>query len=183
MMRTIDVRDLLGHPGASKTQALLDTIQGLGTELAAVPEDRPIAGELLLESVVEGILASGRLSGTMTLQCARCLRGFSESFDVEVAGEMFTTAPGPDSDEYPLDPAGELDPEQLVRDAVGIELPFSPLCKPDCLGLCTRCGGDLNLGECTCTEPEPDPRLSELAALFEGIELEEDHDRSEGRTT
>ena len=181
MMRAIDVRDLLGHPGASKTQALRDTIQGLGSELAAVPEDRPIEGELLLESVVEGILASGRLSGTMTLRCARCLKDFTRPFDVEVEGEMFTTTPDPDSDDYPLDPAGGLDPEQLVRDAVGLELPFSPLCQRDCLGLCMRCGGDLNLGECTCPESEPDPRWTGLDAIFADIDLEQTHD-AEGRT-
>ena len=36
----------------------------------------------------------------------------------------------------------------MVRDAVGVELPFSPLASPDCQGLCPVCGGDRNLGEC-----------------------------------
>ena len=164
-MRAIDVRDLLGHPGASRTADLRDTIEGLETELAAVPDDAPIAGELLLESVVEGILASGRLTGRMALRCARCLKDFERPFSVGVS-ELFAIVPAPDSDEYPIDPEGELDPEQMVRDSVGPELPFSPLCKPDCLGLCVRCGGDLNLGECVCPEPSPDPRWAELEALF-----------------
>lgn len=162
-MRAIDVRDLLGHPGASRTQALHDTVQGLGIELASVSD--AIDAELLLESVVEGILVSGRLTGTMSLRCARCLKDFTRSFDVQVAGELFTPRPAPDSDEYPLDPEGSLDPEQLVRDAVGIELPFSPLCAPDCRGLCPVCGGDLNLGECPGHE-QADPRWAELTDLF-----------------
>lgn len=164
-MRAIDVRDLVGNPGASRTADLHDTIAGLGTELAAVPDDEPIAGELLLESVSEGILATGRLSGRMALHCARCLKEFDRPFDVEIS-ELFSAEPAPDSDEYRLDPQGELDPEQMVRDSVGPELPFSPLCKPDCLGLCSTCGGDLNLGECTCPQPSPDPRWAELDALL-----------------
>jgi uncharacterized protein len=169
MMHAIDVRDLLGHPGASKTQPLHDTIEGLGTELARVPEDTPVDGELVLESVLEGILASGHLVGTMALRCARCLKEFSRPFDVEVSGELFTSRPADGSDEYPLDAGGDLDPEQLVRDAVGLELPFSPLCTPECLGLCNVCGGDRNLGECPGHE-EVDPRWSQLTALFTQID-------------
>jgi DUF177 domain-containing protein len=164
-MHPIDVRDLLGHPGASKVERLRETIGDLGTELARVPEDMPVEGELLLESVLEGILATGRLSGTMSLRCARCLKEFTRDFDVEVAGELFTPRPAEDADDYPLDPGGELDPEQLVRDAVGLELPFSPLCTPGCQGLCTVCGGDRNLGECPGHE-ETDPRWADLATLF-----------------
>jgi hypothetical protein len=33
--------------------------------------------------------------------------------------------------------------------------------------LCARCGGNLNLGECTCTESEIDPRWDGLEALLE----------------
>jgi len=168
-MHAIDVRDLLGQPGASKVAPLHDTIEDLGTELARVPDDVPVDGELLLESVLEGILASGHVAGTMSLRCARCLKEFSRAFDVPVAGELFTPRPAEGSDEYPLDPAGDLDPEPLVRDAVGLELPFSPLCTPGCLGLCTVCGGDRNLGECPGHE-ETDPRwsgLDELLAAFD----------------
>jgi uncharacterized protein len=43
-------------------------------------------------------------------------------------------------------------------------MPFSPLCRPECLGLCERCGGDRNLGECSCG-PEVDPRWSVLDNL------------------
>ena len=164
-MHPIDVRDLLGHPGASRATELRDTLPGLGTELARVAEDTPVEGELLLESVVEGILASGRLSGMMSLRCARCLKDFTRPFDVAVEGELFVEYPAPDSDDYPIDPRGSLDPEQLVRDAVGLELPFSPLCRPDCLGICGTCGGDRNLGECPGHE-DTDPRWAALEALL-----------------
>jgi uncharacterized protein len=168
----IDVRDLVGRPGTSKVEQVSGTLEDLETELAGVADDAPIRGELVLESITEGILASGRLEGSFTLRCARCLRGFQRGFSVDLS-ELFVSHPHQDSDEYPLDPEGYLEPDQMVRDVIGVELPFAPVCRPDCRGLCSRCGGDLNLGECTCAEPQIDPRWEGLEALLDALESAE----------
>ena len=163
----IDVHDLLGHPGASRRHDALGTIEGLATELVAVPDDAPLGGSLLLESVVEGILVSGSIAGTWTLRCARCLTEWTEPFSVEVH-ELFAgdgkVATDPDDDVYAL-VEDEIDLDQLIRDAVGVEMPFAPLCRPDCLGLCEICGGNRNLGECPGHETV-DPRFAVLAELL-----------------
>ena len=158
MSVSLDVRDLVGRPGASRHVRVGEPVQGLATELARVPDDSPVDAELLLESVVEGILVSGAVSGVYVLTCARCLTPILQPFRVDVQ-ELF--APGAtdagarvEADEYPLGD-GEIDLEPMIRDAVVLAMPYSPLCRPDCLGLCARCGGNRNLGECTC-EPEPD---------------------------
>jgi uncharacterized protein len=163
-MRAIDVRDLLEHPGASRTVRVREPVPGLRTELAAVPEDVPIEGDLTLESVVEGIYVTGSFGGKMTLVCARCLTEFEHGFDVDVR-ELVAREPGPE-DDYALDPDLTLDPEPIVRDAVVLQMPFSPLCRPDCLGLCEICGGDRNLGECPGHEAT-DPRWAALEGLFD----------------
>ncbi len=164
-LATFDVRELLGHPGMSQRRVLGGSLSGLGNELARVPDDEPVAGELRLESVVEGILVSGTVACTVQLRCARCLKEFEQPLAVPVS-ELFVMQPAPDSEDYPLDPEGELDPEQMVRDAVGVELPFSPLCMPDCKGLCEVCGGDRNLGECP-GHAETDPRWAALDQLLQ----------------
>ena len=164
---TIDVRDLVGRPGASREQPITGTLEGLGSELARVPDDAPISGELLLESVVEGILVSGSLEGTMTLACARCLTEFPQPFRVDVH-ELFTERPDEEADEYLLDPDGGIDPDQMLRDAIGVELPFSPLCRADCQGLCEVCGGNRNLGECPGHE-RIDPRFAALSDLLPAL--------------
>jgi uncharacterized protein len=161
---SIDVRDLVGHPGTSRNIHLDQAVEDLRLELAAVPGDAPIEADLLLEGVVEGIFASGLLRGAMRLSCARCLKAFDEPFDLAV-NELFVPQPDPNAEDYPLDPTGEIDIEPLVRDAVMLAMPFSPLCRPDCLGLCERCGGDRNLGECTCAPAPADPRWSVLENL------------------
>ncbi len=168
-MHAIDVRDLLEHPGASRTVRVEEAVAGLATELAEVPVDAPLRGELVLESVVEGIYVTGHVGGRMAFRCARCLVGFERPFDV-VVGDLFAREPGPE-DDYAIGPDLLLDPEPIIRDAVILSMPFSPLCRPDCLGLCERCGGDRNLGECACAEPT-DPRWAPLAGL--DLELPEE---------
>ena len=166
-MRAIDVRDLLEKPGASRTVRVREPVPGLRTELADVPEDAPIAADLTLESVVEGIYVRGSLEGRFVLRCARCLKAFERDFDVEMT-ELVAREPGPD-DDYALAPDLTLDPEPIVRDAVVLEMPFSPLCRPECLGLCEICGGDRNLGECPGHEVT-DPRWDALDTLLQGLD-------------
>lgn len=162
-VEVIDVRDLVGHPGVSRTRGVDGTLEGLATELARVREDRPIHADLLLESVVEGLLVSGRVRGDWVLRCARCLTEFDGSFEVDLS-ELFVSEPDPDADDYLLDPDALLDPDQLLRDAIGVEMPFSPLCRADCQGLCENCGGNRNMGECP-GHATADPRFAVLSEL------------------
>jgi len=157
----IDVRDLLGHPGASRRVRVRGGLDGLATELAQV--DGPVGGDLLLESVVEGILASGELTGAFRLRCARCLVDLDRSFAIEVR-ELYEAEPDVEGNTYRMLPDGSIDPEPMLRDVVGVELPFAPLCRPDCLGLCSVCGEDRNLGACPGHE-ETDPRWAALGSL------------------
>ena len=120
-MRAIDIRELLARPGAAK-ERIEEPIEGLHTELADVPADAPVEGELLLENVVEGVLVSGTLNATMTLRCARCLKDYTRRVEVDVQC-FYSQQPDPDGDEYEIVPEGSLDPEPMVRDAIGLQLP------------------------------------------------------------
>jgi len=170
-MRAIDIRDLLENPGSSRTVRLDEPVAGLRTELVDVPEDAPINGNLLLESVTDGIYVTGSVEGRFQMRCARCLKPFERDFDVEMT-ELVSREPGPE-DDYTFAEDFTLDPEPMVRDAVGLEMPFAPLCRPDCLGLCEICGGDRNLGECPGHE-RTDPRWAALDALLDGSMTDED---------
>jgi len=53
-----------------------------------------------------------------------------------------------------------------VREVILLEVPAAPICRPDCAGLCPRCGADRNAGPCACTETQAvDSRLVALEAL------------------
>jgi uncharacterized metal-binding protein YceD (DUF177 family) len=60
-----------------------------------------------------------------------------------------------------------LDTRAIVIEQLQLNVPMKPLCRPDCLGFCPRCGADLNAqsGECSCGAAEPDARWGALAAL------------------
>ena len=57
---------------------------------------------------------------------------------------------------------GILDITTLVRDTLIAAQPIKNLCKPDCKGLCPKCGENLNERECSCDKSEVDPRLAAL---------------------
>ena len=163
----LNVHDLIGHPGIARTVDLLGTIDGLATELVALPDDAMLGGALSLESVIEGVFVAGSITGTWRLRCARCLTEETRPFTVEI-GELVTpVAPDPedaDDDKYVLVDE-QMDIDQIVRDAIGVEIPFAPLCRPDCQGLCPTCGGNRNLGECP-GHDAIDPRFAVLSELL-----------------
>ena len=51
------------------------------------------------------------------------------------------------------------------REVVLLDSPSTPLCRPDCAGLCPTCGTNLNEGSCDCAPPPADPRWAGLAGL------------------
>src|SRR2546422_11770432 len=122
MTLEIDVRDLVHAPGSSRELHVSEAVEGLATEGARVPEDRCLGLDLLIESVVEGLLVSGPVSGGMALWCARCLKGFEAPFEVRVE-ELFVAGAGPEDDEYPV-VEGFMNLEPMIRDAIILAMPF-----------------------------------------------------------
>lgn len=121
----------------------------------------------------ENIIIKGLVKFTHKLQCSRCskeiLRKRTEKIDVHyvpsklLSPELELT----EKDVNTLFYEGDLiNLEQLVRDAIILSMPMKPLCKPDCKGLCPRCGRDLNEGECGCTGRSIDPRWQTLEKLL-----------------
>jgi uncharacterized protein len=71
----------------------------------------------------------------------------------------------PDDEELVLD-GDLLDLEPVLRDAVVLALPMSPLCREDCPGLCAECGQPLaDAGPGHRHDAAPDPRWAALQQL------------------
>jgi uncharacterized protein len=60
--------------------------------------------------------------------------------------------------------------EDVLREQVILSLPAKTLCKPDCKGLCPRCGENRNTQVCSCDVGPSDPRWEALADLRSRIE-------------
>jgi len=62
----------------------------------------------------------------------------------------------------------QLDLRDVVRELLLLDVPSTPLCQPDCAGLCRTCGANLNDTACACDGPPADPRWSALDQLRDG---------------
>lgn len=135
----LDTHELDRRPGTMRRVTLLEPAPpDLRTEVIGVPEGSELRLDLRLESVLDGILASGTVTGVAVGECARCLEPIEQPLEVQIQ-ELFAY-PGHESEDTAV-VAGELiDLEPTVRDAVVTELPLAPICREDCPGLCVECG-------------------------------------------
>ncbi|MFZ0530593.1 MAG: YceD family protein [Propionicimonas sp.] len=139
----------------------------LGIDVIGVPPGSPVDFDLRLESVVEGVLVTGTAQVRLRGNCARCLDEINDTVEVDLQ-ELFCY-PGKELDDAEARHIeGELiDLEPVLRDAVVLDLPFMPLCRPDCAGLCPECGASLN-ADPDHNHAEPiDPRWAGLVGLTE----------------
>ena len=102
------------------------------------------AGVARITRTPQGILVQGEFKGKTTAECVRCLTNFELPLHANFS-ELYAFNERSVTDSGLLLPEdGNIDLEELVREYLLIELPFSPVCKPDCKGLCAECGQNLN---------------------------------------
>ena len=166
-----DARTLPRSPGAHQSWSTRATFsERLGVDLIAVPVGEPVDVSVTLTSVSEGILVTGTVSARVTGECGRCLEPIDETLSVEVselyAFEDSATAETTDADEVMRVQGDLLDLEPTVRDALVFALPNTPLCRPDCPGLCPDCGAPWDTLPDDHTHRSVDPRWAALKDLL-----------------
>jgi uncharacterized protein len=126
------------------------------------------------KDIVADIRLRGTLAGRFKVPCARCVEPVeipvSTDYDLifrpvgadSDSAERAITAPETEIGYYQKD---SLSLEDVLREQVLLALPVRTLCKPDCKGLCPRCGEDRNRQTCTCEEGPTDPRWAAMADL------------------
>ena len=169
----LDTRELGRRPGTERpVTTQVPAPADLGIEVLAVPEGSPVELDLRLEAVVEGVLVTGTARAELRGECVRCLEPVTDEVTVDLV-ELFVY----DDEDSPAGAVGEeddetsrlegdlLDLEPLLRDAVVLALPFQPLCREDCPGLCVECGARLADDPDHGHEAEIDPRWAALQGL------------------
>jgi uncharacterized protein len=166
----VDITRLGRRPGAMVT--LRDTVPSpsrIGAELIAIEPGAPLELDLRVESVSEGVLVTGTVAAPTAGECARCLAAMQGRVEV-VLTELFaypqsTTEATTEEGEVGHVVDNTIDLEQPIIDAVGLDLPFSPVCQPDCPGLCPECGVQL-AAEPGHHHDRIDPRWAKLAQML-----------------
>lgn len=143
---TVGVRELGRSPGSMWTfNEHVPVPEDFGTPLIKVTPGSDLDLELRFEAVHEGILVSGSVLVDVTGQCSRCLEAFEDDLEVDVQELFFYEEPSADTlaegeDEQRWVEYDSIDLEPVLRDAVVTALPFQPVCREDCEGLCSECG-------------------------------------------
>lgn len=171
----LDTRELGRRPGSlRRVRTTVPAPADLATEVIGVPLGAPVELDLRLESVMEGVLVSGTAVAPLEGECGRCLEPVHDTVEVELQ-ELYVypserrEREEPDSDDEEVRPLVEdhLDLEPALRDAVVLELPLTPLCTPDCAGLCVGCGVRLADAEPGHSHTQADPRWAALESLYQ----------------
>jgi uncharacterized protein len=134
----------------------------------------PVQIELSVSREFDHIRVRGRVATTVRLGCCRCLAEFETAIDSPFT--IFYTR----SNGEPMDEEVELTEEDLVSigysgeeidfaaiiaEQIIMGVPLKPLCKEECLGLCSSCGADLNLAPCACERRGANLKFSALQNL------------------
>ncbi len=140
------------------------------TTRGAIPPDAPALAGLEVPLVgpveVDGVLQAtaqgdyvwqGHFKAAVAAECRSCLTALTPEVEDDV-DVVFSSDPTllEDPGVYALSPdPAVIDVTEAVREELVLRLPAFPLCRPECKGLCPRCGADLNAGPCHCAAPGP----------------------------
>lgn len=148
--------------------------------LAALQESGECAflGPLRLHLAVvreyDHIRAEGRVETRVRLVCSRCLAEYEAAVDSPFTIFYMRSAGVPQDEEVELAEqdlisvtfeGDEIDFTDEIAEQVLVEIPFKPLCKEECKGLCPNCGTDLNTAECGCSSQQANLKFSALKNL------------------
>ncbi|MGH3380839.1 MAG: YceD family protein [Actinoallomurus sp.] len=167
----IDTRMLGRRPGSMRKDSYtVPAPADLGVEMVGVPKGTDVELDLMLEAVMEGVLVSGTARSPLSGECARCLEPLASLIEVEFQ-ELYVysdTRSGESAGEDERRLEGDLiDLEPVVRDAMVLALPLSPLCRDDCPGLCPDCGVRLADAEPDHHHDAVDPRWAALQGMLD----------------
>lgn len=177
-----NVAQLLKEPtGGTRKYEVSDTLDDLDPELVI---QAPIQGKVKFTKIPQGVLVTGRLDTVVEVNCNRCLDPFDLPVTIELE-EQFrplidlqtgaSLPQGEEEDEATLiDEKNIIDLSEVVRQDLLVALPFGPICREACKGMCPQCGKNLNEGPCDCPTETVDPRWDTLRALLEDDETNEE---------
>jgi uncharacterized protein len=116
----------------------------LGEDLTVVN----FTGTARFDRTPQGLLLQGKFGAAADLECVRCLETYSQPLKWSFS-DLYAFDKGNITDSGLLVPEdAQIDLELLLREYALLEFPISPVCKPDCKGLCQLCGENLNQRDC-----------------------------------
>ena len=131
------------------------------------PVQEPVRAEGSVRNVAGVLVLQATVSTTLHATCDRCAAEFLREVSYPVEAVLTRELEDEDAaDEWTfLVDNDSADLDEILTTAFVLNMDSKLLCRPDCKGLCFRCGKNLNDGPCGC-RPETDPRLAVLGQLL-----------------
>ena len=166
-----NTHDLPRRAGEMKQYHLTFELQEpIGIDVVAVPKGA-LELDLKIESVAEGVLATGEIQAIAKGECIRCLDPIEIEIDKGFQ-ELYSYKPNPDlneeeqADQLLMD-GDYIDLEAPIRDGIVLSLPINPVCDEECEGLCPECGLKWRELPADHAHEQIDARWSGLKGLFD----------------
>ena len=161
----LDLKDIIEMPGREKS---FETI--LAPEELYSPSilrfTKPLAASGKVVNIAGLLNLRAEVPVSMVCACDRCGTEFPAEKLLHVDMPLVADPEdGDDGELYPLDGDG-VDVDAVIETCFLLETDSKCLCRPDCLGLCPRCGKNLNDGPCGC-QKDTDPRFAVLEQLLD----------------
>ncbi|MBN2550898.1 MAG: DUF177 domain-containing protein [Anaerolineales bacterium] len=124
-----------------------------------------LKGFVRVTRTAQGLLVQVNMKASTSSECVRCLVDFQQPLEADFT-ELYAFTLNQTTETGLLMPeSGKIDLAPMLREEMILAIPISPLCKPDCKGLCPVCGENLNETTCNHEDDDIDPRLSALRSL------------------
>lgn len=134
----------------------------------------PLHLQLAVSREYDHIRAEGRVETRARLVCSRCLAEYETDIVSPFTIFYLRSEEGGQDEEVELAEqdlisvayeGDEIDFTDEIAEQVLVEIPFKPLCREECKGLCPQCGTDLNTAECGCSGQQANLKFSALKNL------------------
>ena len=129
-------------------------------------ELRGLDGIVNIGRTPQGLVLQADFSAETTVMCVRCLQDFDQELDWSFTELYAFDKRSETESELILPEDGHIDLAEMIREYALLEVPISPICKPECQGLCAECGQNLNEKDCGHKPIEPDSPFAKLKDLL-----------------
>jgi len=163
----LDLSKIMDSPGAtvpfSTSVDLSDLLYG-----TCYPVNEPVLASGSVRNTAGVLVMTGKISTTIHGVCDRCAADFTQTVGFPIDVVLVTELSNEENEDewvFPLE-GDSADLEDIVRTVFVLNMDSKLLCKPDCKGICCRCGRNLNHEACSC-QKELDPRFAALRQLLD----------------
>ena len=158
---------IIDCPGASVDFSVSLDLRDLqyGT---SYPVSEPVLASGTVRNTAGVLVMTGKVTTCLHGTCDRCAADFTRDVEIPIDVVLVTELANEENEDewvFPLE-ADAADLDEIVRTVFVLNMDSKMLCKPDCKGLCCRCGKNLNDGACSC-QKEIDPRFAALRQLLD----------------